>query len=94
MTGNGNGHGSGFSPNAPDTPSPLHWRAIWILARRSWWLIGGLPVLMVAGTLAWLTLAPPEYRATVVLRLADARRALTRNVEQTSVEPQRTKAGR
>jgi len=94
MTGNGNGHGNGsaFSTSAlpPDSPSPLHWRALWILARRSWWLVGGLPALMVAGTLAWLTLSPPEYRATVVLRLADARRALTRNVEQTSVEPQRT----
>lgn len=94
MTGNGNGHGNGaaFSPHGAATtpPSPLHWRAIWVLARRSWWLVGGVPALMLAATLAWLTLAPPDYRATIVLRLADARRALTRNVEQTSVEPQRT----
>jgi capsular exopolysaccharide synthesis family protein len=90
MTGNGNGNGNGNRDTGSDFPGSLHWRALWVLARRSWWLVGGLPVLTVSVTLAWLVLSPSDYRATVVLRLADARRSLTRNVEQTSVEPQRS----
>src|SRR6185436_8273235 len=41
-------------------------------------------------TFLWVWMSPSEYRATSVLRLADARRAMTRGVEQTSVEPQRS----
>jgi uncharacterized protein involved in exopolysaccharide biosynthesis len=40
--------------------------------------------------LAWLWLSPPSYKATVVLRMADARRTLTRGVEQTTEEPERS----
>jgi capsular exopolysaccharide synthesis family protein len=92
MTGNGNGSANrnGNVYGSSHLPGSLHWRALWILTRRSWWLVGGLPALIVTGTLAWLLLSPADYRATVVLRLADARRSLTRNVEQTSLEPARS----
>src|SRR4051812_11233551 len=90
MTGNGNGNGNGNGALSSGLPPTLHWRAIWILARRSWWLVGGLPTLTVGLVFAWLLISPATYRATAVLRLADARRSLTRNVEQTSLEPERT----
>jgi len=90
MTGNGsNGNGHHHVP-APQGPQLVHWRTLWILARRNWWLVTVLPVVTVALMAAWLMIAPKNYRATAVLRLADARRSLTRNVEQTSVEPERT----
>jgi len=89
MTGNGS-NGNGHHLSAPQGPQLIHWRTLWILARRNWWLVTVLPVLTVTLMGAWLALAPKNYRATVVLRLADARRSLTRNVEQTSVEPERS----
>lgn len=90
MTGNGNGNGNGHGTPSASLPPALHWRAIWILARRSWWLVFGLPIVTGTLVLAWLWLTPPSFRATAVLRLADARRDMTRNVEQTAPEPERT----
>lgn len=92
--GNGNGHGHGIATgpllSGTQPPQFVHWRAMWILARRSWWLVGGLPAFTVLAMLAWLWLSPPNYKATIVLRLADARRELARGVEQTTEEPERT----
>jgi polysaccharide biosynthesis transport protein len=87
MSGTGNGNGNG---TAVQLTNVVHWRTLWILARRSWWLVGGMPVLAVALMGLWLALSPRSYRATAVLRLADARRSLTRGVEQTAAEPERT----
>ena len=71
-------------------PDQFPWRVALGAARRYWWLVVGGPVVTVGLTFLWIWLSPSEYRATAVLRLADARRALTRGVEQTTVEPARS----
>jgi capsular exopolysaccharide synthesis family protein len=75
---------------APPAAHPAPWRIVLGTARRFWWLLVAALVLAVGGTALWLRLQPPTYRATTVLRLADARRALTRGVEMTTVEPVRS----
>lgn len=82
------GKTGGSNGNYPDPQVP--WRMALGTARRYWWLVIGGLALTVGLTLTWIWMAPSEYRATMVLRLADARRALTRGVEQTSVEPVRS----
>jgi len=77
-----------FDGQRPDPQVP--WRTALGTARRYWWLVLGGPVVTVGLTFLWIWLSPSEYRATAVLRLADARRALTRGVEQTTVEPARS----
>ena len=84
MSAYGNGNNGGYP--LPETP----WRHLLGTARRYWWLLTAGPVLTIGATILWIALSPAEYRATAVLRLADARRALTRGVEQTTVEPQRS----
>lgn len=89
--GNPNGNGSTYPDRYPKYPDPqAPWRQALGTARRYWWLVFGGPVLTVGLTFLWVWMSPSEYRATSVLRLADARRAITRGVEQTTVEPQRS----
>ena len=88
MNNGTNGKTGGNKGNYPDPQVP--WRMALGTARRYWWLVIGGPLLTVGLTFLWIWLSPSEYRATMVLRLADARRALTRGVEQTSIEPARS----
>jgi len=88
MNNGTNGKTGGNNGNYPDPQVP--WRMALGTARRYWWLVIGGPLLTVGLTFLWIWLSPSEYRATMVLRLADARRALTRGVEQTSIEPARS----
>ena len=78
----------GNNGNYPDPQVP--WRVALGTARRYWWLVLGGPLVTVGITFLWIWMSPSEYRATAVLRLADARRAITRGVEQTTAEPARS----
>ena len=88
MNNGTNGKTGGNNGNYPDPQVP--WRMALGTARRYWWLVIGGLALTVGLTLVWIWMAPSEYRATMVLRLADARSALTRGVEQTAVQQPRS----
>lgn len=64
------------------------WQDILVAGRRRLWLVLGLPAIMVVGTAIMVFRETPVYRATTVLRLGDARRAMTSGLEA-AVEPTR-----
>lgn len=86
------------SLNTPSTPSParseaagfdgLVWQDLYVAARRRLWLVLGIPAILVVGTSIMVFRETPVYRATAVLRLGDARRAMTFGLE-VAVEPAR-----
>jgi len=64
------------------------WHDVAMAVRRRFWLVLGLPVLLVTGAAFFVLHETPQYRARAVLRLGDARRALTSGLE-VAVEPDR-----
>src|SRR6266516_2841286 len=66
----------------------LVWQDVVVAARRRWWLVLGVPAVLLVGTAIMVVREPPIYRATAVLRLGDARRAMTSGLE-VAVEPAR-----
>jgi polysaccharide biosynthesis transport protein len=77
------------SPAALDAPSDgLVWQDVVVAARRRWWLVLGVPAVLLVGTAIMVFRETPIYRATAVLRLGDARRSMTSGLE-VAVEPAR-----
>src|SRR6266496_4307461 len=66
----------------------LAWQDVLVAARRRLWLVLGVPAVLLVGTAIMVLRETPIYRATAVLRLGDARRAMT-SVFEASVEPTR-----
>jgi tyrosine-protein kinase Etk/Wzc len=56
------------------------------IVRRQWWIVLSIVVLCVGGTAYVVLSAPPRYMADAVVRLADARRAMTGNDEGSAYE--------
>src|SRR6266487_4246312 len=66
----------------------LAWQDVLVAARRRLWLVLGVPAVLLVGTAIMVLRETPIYRATAVLRLGDARRAMTSGLEA-PVEPTR-----
>src|SRR6266571_4453864 len=67
----------------------LQWRDLFTTFRRFWWLVAASSTLTVAGVGYLLWRAPPEYRAAAMLRLGEARRALTVGLDGTPLDAPR-----
>ncbi|HTE64740.1 MAG TPA: polysaccharide biosynthesis tyrosine autokinase [Candidatus Binatia bacterium] len=76
-----NGHAGGATDG-------LVWRDILVAARRRPWLVLAVPAVLLAATAFMVFRETSIYRATAVLRLGDARRALTSGLEA-QAEPTR-----
>jgi len=76
-----NGHAAGATDG-------LVWHEIVVAVRRRLWLVLAIPAVLLAGTAFLVFRETSTYRATAVLRLGDARRALTTGLEA-QVEPTR-----
>lgn len=81
-------NGGGDAGKGPHANDGLMWQDVVGAARRRLWLVLAVPAVLLVGTGLMLFRETPIYRATAVLRLGDARRALTSGLEA-QVEPTR-----
>jgi capsular exopolysaccharide synthesis family protein len=62
-------------------PDAVPWRDLLAACRRRWWLPLAAPLVLGGAVGYLLSREPPKYRATAVLLIGDARRALTSGLE-------------
>ncbi len=80
--------GPGPRPGAPDDRAAIDLFQILHLLRRHLKLITASTALGVVAAVAWVALESPDYEATAVLRLGEARDVLTQGIETPTAQPE------